>query len=490
MLLSSTSVAVSAGIISFSVKQNMNKDHNKTLSVLIVDDEDLNLRATRTLLLSEGIDNVAMLSDSRQVLPFLENQDVDVLLLDILMPHINGETLLQEIRDRYPDILIIILTVVDDFQMGINCMKYGAFDYLLKPVNSQHLLNTVKRALQQQSLKHAADSLEQPGKNASAGNSVFSRIITVNKKMLAIFKYIEAIAASDQPVIIHGETGTGKKLIAGAVHAASDISGSMVSVHVAGLSDEHFSQLLFGGEFGQAAVEFYPAKAVEDSGGTLFLDEIGELSAASQLKLLHFLQNDESSVAGEVRRHTRLVCATSKDLRKMIQQGCFRSDLYYRLGAHKIELPPLRERPEDIPLLVHYFIEKAAKKLSQKSPLPSPELFTLLSTYYFPGNVRELQAMVRDGVSLSRGNRLAMKSFEENIKAERKAFATGLDQDFPLFKDGSFPTLNEGVNFLIDEAMERAKQNQRVAAGFLGISRQALNRRLRTRGDLGKKIKE
>ncbi|MCB2183458.1 MAG: sigma-54 dependent transcriptional regulator [Desulfobulbaceae bacterium] len=458
--------------------------------ILIVDDEELALHSTKTLLNSEGITDIVTLADSRDVLPFLKKTNIDVVVLDLLMPHISGEQLLHQIHEEFPDVLIIILSVVDDFQMGINCMKIGAFDYLLKPADPQHLVACVKRALNQQSLAYAASSVENQLQDSSENrDGIFSEIVTVSKKMLALFNYVRAIGASDQPVLIYGETGTGKKLFAAAVHKISDVPGPLVSVKVAGLDENIFSELLC--ESQAEKKEGHLGEVMQNGCGTLFLDEIGELSDSSQLKLLNFLKNDSLTVQrAKGRKAARIICSTNKDLRKMIQEGRFRRDLYYRLGSHKIDIPPLRERPEDIPLLVHHFIEKTAIVLKKMSPLPTPELFTLLSTYYFPGNVRELQAMVRDAVSLCQGTRLSMKSFEDNIGIERRSFAREEQEqnnDFVLVTDNHFPTLNEGGNLLIDEAMRRADNNQRVAAGLLGISRQALNRRLRTRKHSGKK---
>jgi transcriptional regulator with PAS, ATPase and Fis domain len=314
--------------------------------------------------------------------------------------------------------------------------------------------------------------------------------------MESIFQYIEAIADSREPVLITGETGTGKELVAQAVHRLSGCSGEMVSLNVAGLDDNMFSDTLFGhlrGAFTGAdrEREGLIAKAV---GGTLFLDEVGDLNKASQVKLLRLLQDQRYYPLGsDLQRlsDARVIAATNQPLHKRMANGKFRQDLYFRLSSHPIEIPPLRQRLDDIPLLVQHFIEVAAASMSKQAPAPPEELITLLSVYDFPGNVRELRAMIHNAVAQHRsGPVLSMESFREVIQRGRRETVddrAGRDSgnEPALTIGGRFPTLKEAENLLVEEAMRRAKGNQGIAATLLGITRQSLNRRVQLRQERG-----
>jgi PAS domain S-box-containing protein len=318
---------------------------------------------------------------------------------------------------------------------------------------------------------------------------IFASIITKSKKMRAIFQYIEAVAKSDKPVFITGETGVGKELIARSAHRASGLTGENIAVNVAGLDDTMFSDTLFGHKKGAftGADKSREGLIVRASGGTLFLDEIGDLSKSSQVKLLRLLEERIyyalGSDAPEI-SNVRIVACANRDIQEQIDEGKFRSDLYFRLCAHHIHIPPLRERLQDIPLLVDYFTGEAAKALNKNKPGISPELVTLLSNYNFPGNVRELQAMVHDAVALHKTGKLSLDSFKKFIKKRSGTF-----QAIPLPADesrasiknifGHFPTLKEIDDYLVSEAMKNADDNQRSAATLLGITRQALNQRLK-----------
>lgn len=317
---------------------------------------------------------------------------------------------------------------------------------------------------------------------------VFASIITKSKKMRAIFQYIEAVARSEKPVFITGETGVGKELVARSVHLSSGLSGQNVAVNVAGLDDTMFSDTLFGHKKGAftGADKNREGLIVRAAGGTLFLDEIGELSKSSQVKLLRLLEERIyyalGSDAPEI-SNARIIACANQDIQDQIDKGRFRSDLYYRLCAHHIHIPPLRERLQDIPLLVDYFTGEAAKALNKNQPAISLELVTLLSNYHFPGNVRELQAMVHDAVALHKTGKLSLESFKKFMKRSGTYQASPLpaDNSRASIKNifGHFPTLKEIDDYLVSEAMKNADDNQRSAATLLGITRQALNQRLK-----------
>jgi DNA-binding NtrC family response regulator len=372
----------------------------------------------------------------------------------------------------------------------VRCMKSGAFDYMVKPVEKSRLISGVKRAIEIRELQREnkwlkaqvlSDKLEHP--------EAFSEIITNSPAMKSIFQYIEAISPSPQPALITGETGVGKELVAKALHHLSHRTGPFVPVNVAGLDDNVFADTLFGHRKGAftGADQTRSGLVEQASGGTLFLDEIGDLSPASQVKLLRLSQDGEFFPLGsDVARRSdaRVLVATNQDLEVLQSSGKFRKDLYYRLCAHHIHLPPLRERPEDLPLLIDHFLETASQTLGKKKPTPPGELFALLSTYHFPGNLRELQSMILDAVSSHKSGKLSMEVFKSYIRQKHPTF----DIDSKQLPSGQasllsfseqLPTFKQAEQSLLSEAMKRAKGNQAIAAQMLGITRQALNKRLK-----------
>ena len=319
---------------------------------------------------------------------------------------------------------------------------------------------------------------------------VFSGIVTQDPAMYSIFHQVESIAVTGQPVLITGETGVGKEKIAEAIHQLSGRLGEFVPVNIAGLDDLMFSDTFFGHRRGAftGADSARHGLIEQASDGTLFLDEIGDLGMESQTKLLRFLQDGEYRHLGEdapIGSNVRIVAATNQTIESLTGSGNFRSDLYYRLETHHIHLPPLRERKGDIPLLVSHFLKRAAEALGKKIPVPPPELFTLLSTYHFPGNIRELEGMVNDAVGRHRGGVLSTESFREKIDEQtsilhgdtvpRAGEVSVVDGLSSLHK---LPKLKEMEELLIAEALKRADGNQTIAAQLLSISRKALNNRL------------
>jgi DNA-binding NtrC family response regulator len=465
---------------------------NQLKPVLLVDDEEHILNISKLFLQSCGITEVPTLSDSRKVLPFLATRPVSVIVLDLHMPHTSGLELLPRIIKDYPHIPVILMTANDDIETVVECMKMGAFDYLAKPVESRRLVASVTKALDMcdlsdelSSLKERllSDNLEHP--------AAFASIVSGNKKMRALFQYAEVVAGTRQPIMITGETGAGKELLARAIHDISGCRGEFVALNVAGLDDNMFSDTLFGHKKGAftGADQTREGLIARAGGGTLFLDEIGDLNETSQIKLLRLLQEKEYYPVGSdmVRKSdARILLATNRDLQKQIAAGKFRNDLYYRLCAHQVQIPPLRERLDDIPQLLNHFLELAATTLNRRKPATPPELLTLLSLYHFPGNVRELEAMVFDAMARHDSGILSMESFRRVIGDERPAALVAAREPLPgesplaaMF--GHFPTFDEIEDYMVDEAMKMAKGNQGIAANLLGIGRQTLNKRLKTK---------
>ncbi len=315
-------------------------------------------------------------------------------------------------------------------------------------------------------------------------------IITNSPAMHAIFQYIESIAPTSQPVLITGETGVGKELIARSIHRISQVKGPLVTVNAAGLDDTVFSDTLFGHSKGAfTGADRIRSGLIEKANwGTLVLDEIGDLSHASQVKLLRLIQEGEYLPLGQddpKYSNARILAATNMDLWTLQRSGRFREDLNFRLRTHHIHIPPLRDRIQDLPLLLNHFFKKAAETLNKKIPTPPKELVTLLSTYSFPGNIRELQSLVFDAVSRHTSRILSLDSFKAHIETERRikkeTAGNGLDETELVSFPDELPTIKEAITLLVDEALKRADGNQTIAAKMLGISRQALGKRLKTR---------
>ncbi len=468
----------------------MSRDKHFVRSVLLVDDAPQTLTICRSILEKADFEHIHTLQDSREVLSFLANNRVSIVVLDLVMPHLTGQELLATIAKEYPEISVIVMSARDEVDTVVDCMQRGAIDYLLKPIEPTRLISSLRQGFEFCSLRYETLNLKRHLlAEEMADESAFAAIVTRNKKMRSIFRYIEAISLSREAVLIGGETGVGKELIARAVHEVSGRAGDFVAVNVAGLDDTMFSDALFGhakGAFTGAAVA-RTGLIAKARGGTLFLDEIGDLQELSQVKLLRLLQEKAYYPLGSdvsIKTDCRVVCATNKDLKDLLSQRKFRKDFYYRLASHKICIPPLRERKEDLPLLLDTFLAEAAEDLKKKKPLPSPELLTLLNVYHFPGNVRELRAMVLDAVSCHRAGRLSLESFKEIIgeaelgNSNDVAPAGEGHERFSFSDTGRFPTLKECERYLIREAMRQASGNQGIAATLLGISRQALNRRI------------
>ncbi|MEZ4599807.1 MAG: sigma-54 dependent transcriptional regulator [Syntrophotaleaceae bacterium] len=463
--------------------------------VLLVDDEPAWLRSLSFTLKKEaGIRNVIRCDDSLKVKELLSTLKFSLVLIDLNMPGLSGEELLGMIVRDHPEVPVIVVSGVNQVETAVRCMRHGARDYFIKSEEIERLIASIHRNLEFRSLQQEntrlkervlQDRLENPG--------AFESIITGSRKMRAVFKYMEAVAPSPEPLLITGESGVGKELIARAMHDLRGGNGPWVAVNVAGLDDNIFSDTLFGHAKGAftGADQVRSGMIAQAAVGTLFLDEIGDLSSVSQIKLLRLLQEKEFFPLGSdrpLKLQARIVVGTNVDLLEKLDAGAFRKDLYFRLCAHHIHVPPLRERPEDLPLLLHHFIREAARALGKKRPTPPRELPNLLSTYSFPGNIRELRAMVFDAVSLNDSGILSMEPFKKALlsahggSTPRSGDHRMLEKKIVRFSE-QLPTMGECIDSLIEEAMKRAQGNQTLAAGMLGISRQALGKRLKKQFD-------
>ncbi len=455
--------------------------------VLLVDDEPAWLRGmSLSLARSLGINNHLLCADSREVMDLLASREVSLVLLDVTMPYLTGEELLARIREDYPQLPVIMLTGRNQVDIAVRCTRLGAFDYFIKTDEEERLMAGVRRAIEQAQLQRENQRLQelllQP---REPRREAFRRFDTISAKMEDIFRYIDAISVSNEPVLITGESGTGKELIAQAIHQLSRPKGPLVAVNAAGLDDQVFADTLFGHVRGAytGAQDARKGMIEEAAGGVLFLDEIGELSAASQIKLLRLLQEGEYFPLGSDQPRklkARLVFATNLDLEQQLATGAFRKDLFYRLRSHRITMPPLRERSEDLPIILTRLLHDAAAAMGKKVPIAPAELVPLLRNYPFPGNIRELRAMVYDAVSQHTAGILSMSTFKKQIQPGDSACEAGSTvAGSSLFAGRSLPTIKGVIAELITEALQRSEGNQSLAARMLGISPPALSKRLK-----------
>ncbi len=455
------------------------------ISVLLVDDEKAWLNGLSIALeRATGSADIHCCNDSRQVLDILATKMVDLVLLDITMPHLTGDELLPQIVEQHPQLPVIILTGINQIEMSIKCMQLGAFDFFVKSVEQQQLIAGIHRAIKMLSLQQENQQLNRRFLSTRLETpEAFVGISSSDPQILSICKYLEAVAPGPNPILIGGESGTGKELFARAVQKLGRPDGPWVALNVAGLDDNVFADTLFGHSRGAfTGADQARAGMIESAaGGTLFLDEIGDLSLASQVKLLRLLQEGEYLPLGAdqpSQSQARLVLATNCDLQQKMNQGSFRHDLYYRLAAHQVQLPPLRERKQDLPLLIDQLVAKHAAELGKTVPDIPPELAVLLGTYHFPGNIRELEGLIANALATHQKGTLSLASFRAALGDATQPPEADEKLRKLIFTD-RLPTLEEAGRLLVEEALQRAQGNQTIAAGLLGISRPALSKRLK-----------
>jgi DNA-binding NtrC family response regulator len=461
-------------------------------SLLIIEDEEL-VRSSLAEYFRDSGYTVHEAENGLQGVELFKKVQPDLIFTDLRMPVMNGLTAIKLIKELSPDTPIIVISGTGVVKDAVDSLRHGAWDYVEKPVYDLAALeHMVKKALENSGLRRQVAVLKQKLLAGGLQNpEAFAAIITRSPAMLAIFQYIEVMAPTAQPLLITGETGTGKELMATAIHRASRRSGKFVAVNVAGLDDQMLSDTLFGHGRGAFTGADRPREGLiaQAAGGTLFLDEIGDLNESSQIKLLRLLQEGEYFPLGSDhprKCEARIVLATHRDLKDMVAKGTFRQDLYYRLFAHQIAIPPLRERPDDIPLLVEKYLLEAAEALGKKKPATPVELPGYLQTCRFNGNVRELKAMVFEAVSRHSQGMLPVDSFFKAMGQTGIAPPPAAPGNTTLCitlasGEQRLPTLAEAEELLIDQALTLADNNQGIAAGYLGINRSALNKRLQKR---------
>ena len=375
----------------------------------MVDDEQIALTSVKRLLRRRDLRKVEICDNGSEAIKWIKEQDFDIVLLDLLMPEIDGIQVLEATKAYKPHTEFIILTAVDDVATSVKAIRLGAYDYLVKPVDNKRLLLTIQRAYERKCLVAGkAGTYSERGKKEIS--KAFDPIITQEPRMKEILFYTQIMARGGNPVLITGETGTGKELLAKGIHYCGPFSdGPFIPVNVSSIPESLFESHFFGhikGSFTSAS-QNHIGYFEQANNGTLFLDEIGELPLNLQVKLLRVLDDSKITRIGEIKpRHVnvQIVSASNSDLNKACQNGTFRLDLFYRLNSTHIYIPPLRERKADIPLIVQFYLRKAAKLFNKNIQGFSPDAMELLTRLDFPGNVRELIQIVENAVLLAETN--------------------------------------------------------------------------------------
>jgi DNA-binding NtrC family response regulator len=443
----------------------INKNNGK---ILIVDDEPNAIRVLSAILSDAGF-NVVESSSVEKAIKIITRKDIDVVITDLKMPDKDGMQLFKYIIGNHPDIPIIFLTAYGTVESAVYAMTQGAFYYFIKPPDYLKLKSIVAKALEQRLLKKEVEILKK--KLYSEKNH--GRIVGNTPIMLKIFNTIEAIKDSESSVLICGETGTGKELIAKSLHYTSIRKDKpLITVNCAAIPRGLIESELFGYERGAftGAVSRRIGKIEESSGGTLFLDEIGELELSLQSKLLRVLQENEIERLGsnkKIKVNLRLICSTNRDLKKAVESGNFREDLFYRINVIQINLPPLRERVADIPLLVSEFIKEFCSR-EKKILSVSGEVMKIFQNFQWPGNIRQLKNVIERAVVLSKADMITLNELPEEFSHLNEAPEISYNK-----------TLKDLEVQAIRDTLQECKGNKSKAAKMLGISRKAFYKRLK-----------
>lgn len=439
-------------------------------TVLVIDDEKNIREGLRSGLKMEGYDVIAS-EDGEDGLEKLKTLGADAVILDLKMPKLGGMEFLQQARSIENQTPVIILTGHGGVDEAVDAMKRGAYDFLTKPVNIDKLVLILKRAIDETALRERSVQLEEMVEEKFR----FSNIVGNSKTFQKVLQVVKQVAPTDASVLITGESGTGKEVIANSIHANSKrAKNPLIKVHCAALPETLLESELFGHEKGAftGAIARKKGRFELADGGTIFLDEIGEISQKVQVKLLRVLQEQEfDRVGGEetIKVNIRVITATNRDLKKLVDEGKFREDLFYRLNIVNIRIPSLRERREDIPVFVSYFIGHFCSKHGKKPMTMQPKAVKAMENYNWPGNVRELQNLIENLVVLNPGDTITLDMLPAYVQGG--ADRTSLHIDIGL-------TMNEIEKKAILSTLEFTNGNKSRAAKVLDIGRKTLLRKL------------
>ena len=444
--------------------------------ILIAEDEKTQRDLLEGFLIKEGF-SVKAVANGREALQRLEVNFFDMALIDYKMPELDGLQTLQEIRKLYPDLPVVMMTAYGTIETAVASMKEGALDYLTKPIDLDELLLMLPKVIERTTLIRENKELKAQLQERYA----FTHIVYGSPKMEEVMGLVARVAPSQATVLIRGESGTGKELIAYAIHYASPRSGKpLVKVSCAAIPETLLESELFGHEKGAftGATHRRIGRFEEAGGGSIFLDEIGDLSPGTQVKLLRILQDKEFQRLGSnlsLKTDVRVITATHRNLEEAIKKELFREDLYYRLNVISIILPPLRERREDIPLLINYFLKKYSKENQKLISDISKEARALLLRYTYPGNVRELENLIERAVVLCRGEVITTQDLPFHLKEEKPERLWNSSK-----KEKTLPeSLEEIEKDSILKALHQHQGVQTKAAENLGISERVLRYKMK-----------
>jgi len=442
-------------------------------TILIVDDEKNYLVVLEALLGPEGYETVTA-SNARDALDLIRESDLDLVITDMRMPGLTGMGLLEEAKKLKPELPVIIMTAYGTIEMAVEAMKKHAYDYITKPFKNEELKLTIRKALDNYRLVKANRFLSE----ALSDRYQYGNIIGRSKSMLKIYDMIDKVARSKASVLITGPSGTGKELIAKAIHYNGPRKDRpFISINCGALTETLLESELFGHEKGAftGAVAMKKGRFELADGGTLFLDEVGEMPSPLQVKLLRVLQEMEFERVGgtkTIKVDVRVLSASNREMRDDVIQGLFREDLFYRLNVIHLEVPSLRERSEDIKLLVQHFLEKYGMEEGKKEIELTPEAWKAIYSYFWPGNVRELENVIERAVVLNTTGAIGLEDLPEYLSGEQEELDIErfIPPDAPLQK-----TIELIEERLIRRALKQCNNVQAQAAESLGISRHVMN---------------
>jgi len=441
-------------------------------NLLIVDDEQ-HTREGLELALEDNFE-VFLASNPEEAFNVMESEPLEVILTDLRMGHQSGMAVIDRAISLSNNPICIMMTAYGEVDVAVEAMKRGAFDFLSKPVNLEKLDLLIKRGLESKKLKKENNDLH----NRLDKKYSFQGILGKSPALEQVLEKVKLVAPSRATILLTGETGTGKELVAQSIHQNSDRSrGPFVPVHCAALPSNLLESELFGHEKGAftGATERRIGRFESANKGTLFLDEIGEIDSTTQVKLLRFLETKSIERLGSLNTleiDTRLVCATNKNLLQMTQNGKFREDLYYRLNVVTIELPPLSERGDDIALLLDYFLFHFSKENNFPTPQLNTETIGILNSYSWPGNIRELRNFCENLVVLNRGGVITPYDLDPRF------FDQNINQDSTLSNSPASLSVEDNEKRLLRNALLQAGGNRTKAAELMGVSRRTLHRKL------------
>ena len=439
--------------------------------ILIIDDEVSLLKSLRKVFEKDGY-AVFTATSATQGLEILRSEAVDLALCDLMMPGMSGVDFLKASKAIAPEVVVILITAFGTIERAVEAMREGAYDFITKPIKRANLLNAVHKAMDHRALVAENRSL----KAKLAGIEAERTIIGRSPAFRQVLTMAKQVASSQTTVLIQGESGTGKELIARLVHEASPRhDGPFVAINCAALPESILESELFGYERGAftGAVKTKPGRFELSDGGTLFLDEVGELTPSTQVKLLRVLQEGEFERLGgtsSIRVSLRVIAATNKDLDEEVEAGRFRKDLYYRLNVIRLELPPLRARTEDIPLLVNYFVRLYSQKNDKPEREVTPEAMSALTDYSWPGNVRELMNVCERAVVLSQAATIGLEDLPPTVGIAKESRRT---LEIPIGTP-----LSEIERRVIAETLNHTGGDKRLAAQLLGIATRTIYRKI------------